>query len=122
MGSEDVYKRQVELNAFIDNLDNLPDIDAILRGETVSVPESIDLQYALAASLVGRAVTFKEGSEAEAMMGNILEFAAKFPQREMGVMLVSDMHRAVGNSLFSVPQFSDWANQISDVLLYDKDT
>jgi len=39
----------------------------------------------------------------------------------MGVMLVSDMHRAVGERLFSVPQFKDWANQISDVLLYGED-
>ena len=36
-------------------------------------------------------------------------------------MLVSDMHRAVGNTIFAIPQFADWANQISNVLLYDKD-
>ena len=40
----------------------------------------------------------------------------------MGVMLVTDMHRAIGDSLFSIPQFEQWANQIADVLLYSDDT
>ena len=38
----------IELNAFIDNLDNLPDIDAIVQGEEASVPKETDLQYAVA--------------------------------------------------------------------------
>jgi hypothetical protein len=33
-------------------------------------------------------------------------------------MLVSDMHRAVGEEIFSVPQFSTWAKDIADVMLY----
>jgi hypothetical protein len=37
----------------------------------------------------------------------------------MGVMLVSDMQRAVGQDLFSVPQFSRWASLVADVMLYD---
>ena len=51
--------------------------------------------------------------------GNIIEFAGSFPQREMGVMLVSDMYRAIGEEIFSVPQFSKWANIVADVMLYD---
>ncbi|MCP4996539.1 MAG: ATPase, partial [Gammaproteobacteria bacterium] len=43
----------------------------------------------------------------------------RFPQREMGVMLVSDMHRAIGNAVFEVPQFSNWAQAISDVMLFE---
>jgi hypothetical protein len=49
----------IELQAFVDNLDNLPDIDAILRGEPVLVPKEIDLQYAVASALVGRALRAK---------------------------------------------------------------
>jgi hypothetical protein len=37
----------------------------------------------------------------------------------MGVMLVSDMHRAIGADVFTVPQFSKWANIVTDVMLYD---
>jgi hypothetical protein len=34
-------------------------------------------------------------------------------------MLVSDMHRAVGQPLFEVPQFTEWAKQIADVMLFE---
>lgn len=111
----------IEINAFIENIDKLPDINAILDGEDVAVPDSIDLQYALASSLVGRAVRLSANTaeQSDNKLGHILDFASRFPQREMGVMLVSDLHRAIGNKLFSLPQFKDWASSISDVLLYD---
>ena len=47
------------------------------------------------------------------------ELAQRFPQREMGVMLVSDLHRAVGRPLFAVPAFAEWANSITDLVLYE---
>jgi len=109
----------IELCAFIDNLQNLPDIAAILTGADVPVPESIDLQYAMASSLVGHSVRSVDSPEANKTLGNILDYANKFPQREMGVMLVSDIHRAIGEPLFAVPQFQDWANQVADVMLYE---
>jgi hypothetical protein len=106
----------------ISNLDQLPDLDAIVRGEDVTVPKETDLQYAVASALVGRAIraknTAKTTKEAQAVYGNILDYAAKFSTREMGVMLVSDMHRAIGQELFEVPAFSSWANVIADVMLY----
>ena len=40
----------VELNAFIDSLEQMPDLDAIIAGENVSAPKEIDLQYAVAAA------------------------------------------------------------------------
>ena len=112
----------IELNAFIENFDNLPDVDAILDGAEVPVPQSIDLQYALASSLVGKAVVAADSGGDKTKLGNILNYASRFPQREMGVMLVSDMHRAIGEQLFAVSEFKDWANQVSDVLLYGDDS
>ena len=109
----------VELSAFVENLDKLPDMDAIVRGEKVRVPKETDLQYAVAAALVGRAIRAKTESNAAEIYGHILDFAGRFPQREMGVMLVSDMYRAIGQDVFSVPQFSRWANIVADVMLYD---
>lgn len=109
----------IELKAFVDNLDNLPDIDAILRGDEVPVPREIDLQYAVAAALVGRAIRAKAGKNANEVYGRILDYARRFPQREMGVMLVSDMQRAIGASLFEVPQFASWAKSIADVMLFE---
>ncbi len=109
----------IELQAFVDNLDNLPDIDAIISGETVPVPRETDLQYAVATALVGRALRVRDTADENRVYGHILDYAGRFPQREMGVMLVSDMQRAVGRKLFSLPQFSSWAKNIADVMLFD---
>jgi hypothetical protein len=108
----------IEISAFVENLDKLPDIDAIVKGETVKVPKEVDLQYAVASALVGRAIKAHGSDESDTVIGNILDFAGSFPQREMGVMLVSDMHRAIGQDMFSVPQFSKWAKVVADVMLY----
>ena len=109
----------IELNAFVANLDKLPDIDAIVKGEDTPVPEEIDLQYAVAAALVGRALQARVNGDASAVYGRIIDYAGRFAEREMGVMLVSDMHRAVGHDIFSVPQFADWAKAVADVMLFD---
>jgi hypothetical protein len=106
----------VELKAFVDNLENLPDIDAILAGQEVAVPKSIDLQYGVAAALVRRA---RESAGDLAKLGHVLNYAKSFPQREMGVMLVTDLHRAVGQPLFRVPEFVAWANSVAELMLYD---
>ena len=76
-------------------------------------------QYAVAAALVGRAIRAAETPDAVTITGRILDYAGRFPQREMGVMLVSDLHRAIGESLFQVPAFATWANAIADVMLYE---
>ena len=109
----------VELNAFLSTLDQLPDIEAILRGEDVPAPKEIDLQYAVASTLVGHAIRVKGTDESASVIGNILTFARRFPQREMGVMLVSDMQRAIGAKLFEVPEFDSWADAIADLMIYD---
>jgi len=109
----------IELAAFVDNMEKLPDIDAIIAGESLEVPKEVDLQYAVASALVGRALQAKGSGEAETTYGHILDYASGFRQREMGVMLVSDMHRAIGQDLFSVPQFSRWAKAVADVMLFE---
>jgi len=109
----------IELHAFISSLEQMPDLDAIIAGEEVAVPEPIDLQYAVAAALVGRAIRAFERRAAARVVGNILRYAGRFPQREMGVMLVSDMHRAIGSAVFEVPEFAEWAQLVSDVMLFE---
>mgnify|MGYP000371283080 CR=1 FL=1 len=85
----------IELNAFIDSLDQMPDLDAIIAGENVAAPKEIDLQYAVASALVGRAIQVKGKDNAQQVMGKILAYAKRFRQKEMGGMMVSDMHRAI---------------------------
>ncbi len=107
----------IECHAFIESLDQMPDLDLIVRGEDVTAPEEIDLQYAVASALVGRAIRAQDTDDAHNIFGNILKYAGCFPQREMGVMLVSDMHRAIGNDLFEVDEFTEWADSIADLIL-----
>jgi hypothetical protein len=104
----------LELHAFVRNLDRMPDLEAILAGKEVPLPEDIDIQYAVASSLVGRAIRDQE------KIGTVLDYADKFPLREMGIMMVFDIHKAVGQRLFSVPQFSKWANAVADTMLYQR--
>jgi len=108
----------IELRAFIESLDQMPDLDAIISGEDIPAPREIDLQYAVATALVGRAIRAKETDAAANVHGNILAYASKFPQREMGVMMVSDMHRAIGEDIFAVPEFANWADKIADIMLF----
>jgi len=109
----------IELKAFIDSLDQMPDLDAILRGEAVKSPKEIDLQYAVASALVGRAIKAKDSDDAEQVWGHILNYADNFRQKEMGVMLISDMLQAVGDDLFALPEFAKWAESIGDIMLYN---
>lgn len=109
----------VECFAFVENFSSIPDIDAIVSGENVPVPSQIDLLYAVAAALVGRAIKVKNSDQANIVHSNILNYAANFPQREMGVMLVSDMHRAIGQSIFALEAFEQWADTVADLMLYD---
>ena len=109
----------VELNAFIANLDQMPSIEAIVNGEDVPVPGEIDLQYAVASALVGQAIRVNNEDQETVYHGNILNYANQFPQREMGVMMISDMHRAIGEKMFSLPEFSSWADSVADLMLFE---
>ena len=107
----------VELRAFLDNLENLPDIDAIIQGESIDMPREVDLQYAVASALTARALAVAGAENAQTVFGHILNYAGRFPQREMGVMLVHDMAKIVGEEIYTVPQFAVWAKEVGHILL-----
>ena len=108
----------VELKAFAEHLQELPDLDAILQGRSEVVPPGIDLQYAVAAGLVRRATDARETPSADRLYRNVLRYAGRFPQREMGVMLVSDLQRSIRKPLCLLPEFEEWACSVSDLVLY----
>lgn len=106
----------IEFMAYLEHLEKLPDIDAILNGEPVEVPNEVDLQYAIAAALTRRAKAITDITKDRNKLENILLFANKFPQREMGVMLVSDLHRILDDELFKLDQFTPWAEDTVGLL------
>ncbi len=73
----------------------------------------------MASALVGRAIKARGNGDAAQIYGRVIDYAGRFPQREMGVMLVSDMHRAIGQEIFEVPQFTQWAQAVADVMLFE---
>jgi hypothetical protein len=105
--------------AFLEHMQALPDIEAIAAGRSSEVPLGIDLQYGVAAALVRHAQAAYRNGQADAVVGNILRYARALPQRELGVMLVTDLHRSIGTPLYAVPEFAEWAQDVSDLLLPD---
>jgi len=110
----------VELAAFLEQMHAMPDVDAIARGESMEVPDRLDIQYGVATALVRKAQRLDSGAERDAAMRNILRYAREFPQQELGVMLVTDMHRTIGRPLYALPEFKDWAQSVSELLLFDR--
>ena len=106
----------IEFKAFMDHIRELPDIEAIAQGQSNDMPGAIDLQYAVASALVRRVVRETNQAAANIITGRVLRYAKLFPQRELGIMLVSDLQRAVGAPLLDRPEFSEWASSISDLL------
>ena len=110
----------MQLHAFIQHAAELPDLEEILAGKSVPPPNSVDLQYAIAAALVSRAGRAAAQGQTEALLGPILNYAGQLPQREVGVMLVCDLLRCVGkDAVFAAPEFQPWAEQVADLLLYE---
>ncbi len=107
----------IELPAFIENADKMPDLSAILPGAEVAVPEEIDLQYAIASALVGQMMRVKRQLCGIKACGHILDYAHRFSHKEMAVMMVVDLYRILGQDLFAVPQFVPWADSVSDLML-----
>jgi MoxR-like ATPase len=109
----------IECAAYLDTLERLPDLDAIVAGRDACVPDELDLQYAVAAALVGRGLRARGSAQADQVWGHILDYAERLPLREIGVMLVADLHRSLGAPIFKLPAFKRWAERAAGVLLYD---
>ncbi len=109
----------VEFQAFLVSREALPDVDRILAGESPPAPADIDLQYALACALISRATRSMDSGEADpGHCGRVLAYAAKLPQREIAVMMVSDLVKAGGDDVLDLPEFAQWADAVADILLY----
>jgi hypothetical protein len=109
----------VEAKAFLDHLGRLPDVDAILRGESQEVPRELGLQYGVATALVRRVLERKHEPRSRELVGRVLDYAARLPQQELGVMLVTDLQRSLSRPLYEVPEFSRWANSVPGLVRHE---
>jgi len=105
--------------AYLDHVDAMPDIAAIAAGEERDVPRGLELQYAVAAALV-RHVGRLPAAEQPAAVDHALDYARRFPQRELGVMLVTDLQRVLGRPLYGLRAFAEWAEDVSDLVSFER--
>jgi hypothetical protein len=101
--------------SWLRHVDHLPDPRDVLAGRCERVPESIDLQYALAGALVQHLLRMPE-EEQDAALAALLGVARRFPAREIGLMMVSDLTRSLNRPLFMLPRFKEWAAELGAVL------
>ena len=104
---------------FIDHIGAIPDVAAIAAGREAEVPGSIDLQYAVATALV-RHVARLDTAERSRAVEHVLRYARRFPQRELGVMLVVDLQGVVGAPLYEQAEFTHWAADVNGLLSYER--
>ena len=71
----------------------------------------------IVAALVGRAIKDSGTAQFADTCNNLLAYAQRFPQREMGVTLVFDLYKSVGEAMFQVPAFQEWAKDVAPIML-----
>ena len=96
------YGAGVEFLSYLKTYSDIPDIDAVLRGEDVEPPTNPGALYALTAALVER--FDRSDKEGEVL----LAFSKKLPV-EFGVMLIKDLV-VKHEDLALLPSFEEWLN------------
>jgi hypothetical protein len=97
----------------------LPDPQAIATGKEHAVPGPIDLQYAVASALVQH-VSRLVPAERDRAIPHVLGYARRFPQRELGVMLVMDLQRASPTPLYQHAGFAEWADALGNLMAHER--
>jgi hypothetical protein len=87
----------------------------VAAGEPADVPRTVELQYATAAALARHVARLPRAAQDRAVP-HVLAYARRFPQRELGVMLVTDLQRVLGRPLIGYPQFAEWAEDVAALL------
>lgn len=105
--------------AYLQHLAALPDPRRLLAGESIVLPQAVELQYALATAIVQHVARLDRNAQQGALPA-VLGVARKLSQREIGVMLVSDIDRVLGLPLYDVPAFVEWAAEVRDLVSYER--
>lgn len=96
----------VEFRSFVKTFGKLPNIDNILDGKEVEVPDKPDVLYALSAALTARA-----GKIDGKRLRNLIVFTNRLP-KEFSVLTMRDILRVpdVKNKVTGLKEWIDWAN------------
>lgn len=101
------YAAGVEFLSYVEVYKELPDVEAILRGESIDVPKNPSILYALCATLLERF----EREHAEALFA----FSKSLPV-EFAVMLIKDIF-VKDDSIAELPAFDEWVEQYGAIIV-----
>ena len=83
-----------ELHAFVMNAAH--NLNDVLEGRSVSIPNALNLQYAIVSAIVSHV---RRHELSDHSLNYLLTFAETFPARELGVLLVADLFKMLGERL-----------------------
>ncbi|HZF69966.1 MoxR family ATPase [Sulfuricurvum sp.] len=100
----------VDFLGFVQVMDKLPDVDAILRGEESEVPTDLSTLYALSSALVTRILT----APSDEAVSHVLHYTLKL-KNEFAVMIVQDLQRQ-GIVMEHLYAFGEWVEAYAYLL------
>lgn len=100
----------VDFLGFVQVMDRLPDVQAIMRGEEAGVPEDVAALYALSAALVSRVLA----SASDEAVSNVLRYTLKL-KNEFAVLVVQDLQRQ-GVEMEHLDAFGEWVDAYAYLL------
>ena len=103
----------VEFKAFAKTYGKLPDVNKIMEGEKVEVPNQPDILYALSA-----AITSRVGKAKEEHLRNVTKFTMDLP-KEFAVLTMRDMLRVPGvkEKIMTMKEWIVWAKNHKNLIV-----
>lgn len=100
----------VDFLGFVQVMDKLPDVEAILRGEEVEASEDLSTLYALSSALVSRILA----APSDETVSHLLRYTLKL-KNEFAVMIVQDLQRQ-GIAMEHLDAFGEWVEAYAYLL------
>lgn len=104
------YDNGVDFLGFLKVMDQLPDVDAILRGEEMGVSEDISTLYALSSALVSRVLAHPS----DEAISNLLRYTLGL-KNEFAVLILQDL-QAQGVKMEHLDAFGEWVEAYAYLL------
>ncbi len=100
----------VDFLGFVQVMDALPDIDAIMAGEAAEAPQELSALYALSSALVGRVLA----SPSDKAVSHVLRYTLRL-KNEFAVLIVQDLQRH-GVAMEHLDAFGEWVEAYAYLL------
>lgn len=100
----------VDFLGFVQVMDRLPDIDAVMRGECFDAPQELSALYALSSVLVSRVLS----NTSDEVLSHVLRYTLGM-KNEFALLIVQDLQRQ-GVAMEHLDAFGEWVEAFSYLL------